>query len=141
LPDTVTPQVRSRMMGRVRSSDTKPEMTVRRLLHSMGYRFRLHRPDLPGRPDISFSARRRAVEVRGCFWHQHPNAHCPKATIPATRRDWWAAKLRRNVERDLRNELALRNLGWALLVLWECELHDTERLRAQLTDFLGPART
>jgi len=141
MADTVTPEVRSRMMSRVRSSDTKPEMVVRGLLHSMGYRFRVHRRDLPGRPDISFSAKRKAIEVRGCFWHQHPDPNCAKSTIPNTRRDWWEAKLAGNVLRDFRNEQALAELGWQLLILWECDLHPADQLSARLADFLGPARS
>lgn len=128
------------MMSRVRSANTKPERAVRRLLHSLGYRFRLHRRDLPGRPDISFSAKRKAIEVRGCFWHQHPDPRCAKATIPATRSEWWKAKLQSNVARDRRNEIALKERGWAVLVLWECELSNLDQLQERLKIFLGSPR-
>lgn len=137
MSDKVAPDVRSRMMSRVRSVDTQPELRVRRLLHKAGYRYRLHRKDLPGRPDISFSAKRKAIEVRGCFWHQHAEPACAKARLPVTRREWWAAKLATNVERDKRNELALRAQGWRLLILWECELRDDIALEARLTAFLS----
>ncbi|WP_158916062.1 very short patch repair endonuclease [Caulobacter sp. S45] len=136
--DTVPPDVRSRIMSSVRSTNTKPELVVRRLLHSLGYRFRLHRADLPGRPDISFSAKRKVIDVRGCFWHQHPDPRCSKATIPTSRRDWWASKLQTNIDRDNRNALALQEHGWTSLVLWECELTNHDQLRIRLEDFLGP---
>lgn len=141
MTDKVSPDVRSRMMSKVRSADTRPELSVRRLLHALGYRYRLHAKGLPGKPDISFSAKRKAIEIRGCFWHQHPDPNCPKATIPVTRRDWWEVKLRSNVARDARNAEALSQLGWDVLVIWECDLRSAERLRRQLIEFLGPPRT
>ena len=107
-------------MSAVRGKDTRPEMLVRRALHGLGLRYRLHRSDLPGRPDLAFSAARVAVEIRGCFWHQH--CGCMRAKLPRTRADWWAAKLARNVERDNRNEAELLARGWRLQVVWECEL-------------------
>jgi DNA mismatch endonuclease Vsr len=134
MPDV--PEVRRRMMAAVRSKDTAPEMTVRRLVHGLGYRFRLHRRDLPGRPDLVFPARKAAVEVRGCFWHQH--AGCPRAALPRTRREWWEAKLASNVARDKRNAAALTAMGWRLLTVWECEVGDAEALETRLRDFLGP---
>ncbi len=122
-------------MQAIRGKDTKPEMLVRRLVHGMGYRFRLHRPDLPGRPDMAFPGRRCVIEVRGCFWHAH--ASCGRARLPATRREWWAAKLAANVARDRRNLAALRRAGWRVLVLWECQL-GSQRLPARVSRFLGP---
>lgn len=125
-------------MSAVRHRDTAPEIAVRQFVHRFGYRYRLHRRDLPGKPDLSFSARKKAIEVRGCFWHGHPG--CPHASVPTTRREWWATKLAGNAARDARNEAALRAMGWDLLVVWECEVdHDSVRYRIQ--DFLGkPAR-
>ncbi|WP_211100257.1 DNA mismatch endonuclease Vsr [Azospirillum halopraeferens] len=130
------PDTRRRNMAAVRSRDTKPEMMVRRLLHRLGYRYRLHPRDLPGRPDIVFPARRKAVEIRGCFWHAHPG--CRHATLPATRRDWWKAKLDGNAARDARNVAALEAMGWTVLVLWQCELADPAAVETRLRAFLGP---
>ena len=118
------PPARRRNLAAVAGKDTAPELRVRRLLHAMGYRFRLHRRDLPGRPDIVLTARRKIVEVRGCFWHRHPDPACRNAVLPKVRADWWAAKLARNVERDQRNLTALCDAGWSVLVLWECEVRD-----------------
>jgi len=115
-------------------------MAVRRLLHRLGYRYTLHRKDLPGRPDIVFSGRRKIVEVRGCFWHAHPDPACPKAGIPATRKEWWRDKLASNVSRDERNRAALEAAGWDVLVLWECELRTDVRLKERLVLHLGQAR-
>lgn len=128
-----TPDQRSRTMRAVKSRDTKPEMFVRRLLHRIGYRYRLHRPDLPGKPDLVFPSRRKVIFVHGCFWHGHD---CTRgARVPASNTDYWVAKIGRNVERDRRTLTQLAEAGWAALVLWECELDDglTRRLRK----FLG----
>lgn len=119
------------------AKNTKPEVAVRRMLHALGYRFRLHRRDLPGTPDIVFPGRGKAIQVHGCFWHQHPG--CPRATMPATRRDYWAPKLARNRARDEEVEAALAALGWESAVVWGCELHEPTRLVARLVSFLGPA--
>lgn len=132
--DRVPQETRSAIMARIRHKDTKPEMKVRRLAHRLGFRFRLHRPDLPGKPDLVFPSRRAAILVHGCFWHQHEG--CRKATIPRTRQDFWEAKLGRNVERDRATEAALRKLGWRVLVVWECETSDEEALSKRLTGFL-----
>ena len=133
--DTVTAQVRSRIMAQVKSKDTKPEMTVRRLLHGLGYRYRLHRKDLPGKPDLVFPSRRKAVFVHGCFWHSH--ADCKKARLPSSNRDYWQAKLTRNRERDERNVALIEKEGWATIVVWECELSDLDAVARSLVDFLG----
>ena len=109
---------------------------MRRLLFGMGYRFRLHRRDLPGTPDIVLAGRRKIVEVRGCFWHRHPDPACRNAVLPRVRADWWAAKLASNVARDERNLLVLRDAGWSVLVLWECEVKDAATLTARLRWFL-----
>ena len=135
MADTVSPEVRSRIMARVRSKGMKPELRVRRLLHGLGYRYRLHRADLPGRPDLVFPSRRKVVFVNGCFWHRH--AGCPKVRIPATNRAYWIAKLERNHARDARNIARLDEQGWAVATVWECELQDLSTAAARLIDFLG----
>jgi DNA mismatch endonuclease, patch repair protein len=131
---------RRRNLAAVRGKNTKPELVVRQLLYSLGYRYRLHRRDLPGRPDVVFPGRRAVVEIRGCFWHRHPDPTCRNAALPRTRADWWAAKLAANVQRDRRNEATLVEAGWRVLVLWECEVRgDRDALTEKLIDFLGPA--
>ena len=124
--DTVTPEVRSRIMARVKSKDTAPERKVRSALHALGYRFRLHDKALPGTPDIVLPKYATAIQVRGCFWHRHC---CKKNHTPATRRTYWLAKLERNVERDKRNDRALRRMGWSALTVWECECATPEKLQ------------
>jgi DNA mismatch endonuclease Vsr len=131
------PPARRRNLAAVGGKDTVPELRVRRLLHAMGYRFRLHRRDLPGTPDIVLPARRKIVEVRGCFWHRHPDPDCRNAVLPRVRADWWEAKLSKNVTRDERNLAALREASWSVLVIWECETKDTDTLTARLRSFLG----
>lgn len=131
----MTDPARSAVMRAVKSRDTRPELLVRRLAHALGYRFRLHRKDLPGSPDLVFPSRRKAVFVHGCFWHGHD---CPRgARAPKANADYWRAKIARNVERDAHAEAALAALGWETLVLWECELKRDEELRARLRAFLG----
>jgi DNA mismatch endonuclease Vsr len=130
------PAARRRNLAAVGAKDTAPEMAVRRLLHRMGHRFRLHRRDLPGTPDIVMPGRRRIIEVRGCFWHRHPDPACRNAVLPRTRADWWAAKLARTVERDAGNLAALEALGWSVLVLWECEVTRPD-LESRLRSFLS----
>ena len=125
---------RSENMRQIRSKDTKPEVLLRSLLHKLGYRFRLHRKDLPGKPDIVFPGRRKAIFVHGCFWHQHAN--CPEGRLPRTRSEYWTPKLTRNVERDRNHLEKLSRLGWKALVLWECEIHETEAVKRKLKRFL-----
>ena len=126
-------------MARIRSRDTQPELTVRRLLYSLGYRYRLHRSDLPGSPDICFPARKKVIFVHGCFWHRHDG--CARATTPKTRTSFWEEKFRKNVIRDRRNITGLVELGWETMVVWECETKDLERLAPRLVRFLdGNAR-
>lgn len=132
--DHLTPEARSAHMRRVRSRDTRPEMVVRRIAHSLGARFRLHRRDLPGTPDLVFPARRKIILVHGCFWHRHEG--CRAARMPKARSDYWNAKLNRNVDRDRANQIALEELGWDVLVVWECETGDRDALRRRLEDFL-----
>ncbi len=130
------PAARRRNLAAVAGKDTAPELRVRRLLHGMGFRYRLHRRDLPGTPDIVLARRRAIIEVRGCFWHRHPDPACRNAVLPKVRADWWSAKLARNVARDERNVAALNDAGWRVLVLWECEVKDDTLLMARLKSFL-----
>ena len=132
--DTVSPEVRSRIMSRVKSKGMKPEMKVRRLLHGLGYRYRLHRSDLPGRPDLVFPSRRKVVFVNGCFWHYHRG--CGRVRIPASNRDYWVAKLERNRDRDERNLSLLEEMGWSVMTTWECELRDMDTATGRLVEFL-----
>lgn len=138
-PD-VSPQ-RRRNMAAIRAKDTKPELGLRRLAHSLGYRFRLHVPNLPGKPDLVFLGRRKIVLLHGCFWHRHPDVLCRKAALPATRQDYWGPKLAANVARDQRNLALLAEAGWDVLVVWECEMRALEAVATRLRAFLGPART
>ncbi|MBA4417067.1 MAG: very short patch repair endonuclease [Syntrophus sp. (in: bacteria)] len=117
--DNLSPEQRSSNMSAVRGKNTSPELRVRRMLHAMGYRFRLHRKDLPGKPDIVLSKYRLCIFVHGCFWHQHPG--CKRATIPETRKTEWQEKFRQNKERDDLVQKELENLGWRACVIWECE--------------------
>jgi DNA mismatch endonuclease (patch repair protein) len=126
-------------MAAIRSRDTKPEMIVRRLVFRMGYRFRLHRRDLPGRPDMVFAGRRKIIEVRGCFWHGHTCKDGGRS--PETNSAYWKSKIARNVSRDRQNAEQLRNLGWELLEIWECELKDKNNLELLIRGFLEESFT
>lgn len=119
MADRFTKEKRSRIMSTVRGFDTEPELLVRRALHRNGYRFRLHRSDLPGKPDIVLPSRRVVVLVHGCFWHRHPG--CKKATLPRQNSTFWKAKLNGNKARDVRVVKKLTALGWKVIVVWECE--------------------
>jgi DNA mismatch endonuclease, patch repair protein len=134
--DTISPERRSQNMSRIRSKDMAPELHVRRLLHQMGYRYRLHRKTLPGKPDIIFPSRKRVIFVHGCFWHQHSDPACKITRVPKSRLDYWHPKLMRNQERDSRNLHELGKLGWKVLTIWECEVKNTSRLRSRLISFL-----
>jgi DNA mismatch endonuclease Vsr len=129
---------RRRNMAAIRGRDTKPEIRLRRLLHALGYRFRLQQRDLPGRPDIVFPGRLKAIFVHGCFWHRHG---CRNSVLPKTRAEWWAEKLNRNVDRDRLAVLALEALGWSVLTIWECEIKDEAIVSRSLQRFLGPQRS
>ena len=123
--------VRSRNMAAIRGKDTAPELAVRRILHAMGLRFRLHRKDLPGRPDIVLPKHRTVVFVHGCFWHRHKG--CRYTTTPKTRQEFWQSKFAANVERDGRNRTDLQQLGWRVIVVWECELRQPSDLKERLS--------
>jgi len=124
--DKLTVERRSWNMGRIKGRDTEPERRVRSWLHRLGYRFSLKRKDLPGYPDVVLSKHKVAVFVHGCFWHRHMN--CRNAVLPKTRPNFWLTKLNGNVERDQRNEIGLRHLGWKVLTIWECEVQDEVKL-------------
>jgi DNA mismatch endonuclease (patch repair protein) len=128
---------RSAQMARIKARDTKPEMIVRRALHAGGLRFRLHYRYLPGKPDIVLPSRRIAIFVHGCFWHRHPQPDCKLARLPKSRLDFWLPKLEGNRERDARNEIALREAGWDVRVIWECELGQSTKL----TEFVDACRS
>ncbi|WP_374090127.1 very short patch repair endonuclease [Methylomicrobium lacus] len=136
MADTLTPEQRSERMGRIRGKDTKPEMIVRRLVHGMGYRYRLHRRDLPGCPDLVFPRYRKVLFVHGCFWHCHPDPMCKLARLPKSRLDFWQPKLEGNRRRDGENEAAILALNWRFMIVWECELKDTQSLAKKIKSFL-----
>lgn len=133
--DTRTPEQRRRIMQSVGTKDTGPELIVRQLLHRLGYRYRLHPKQLPGRPDIVLPGRRKAVFVHGCFWHGHD---CQKGRAPKSKLDYWGPKLLANRERDTRKEAELRALGWDVATVWQCEIGDPHTLETALRTFLGP---
>ncbi len=122
-------------MSKIRGTNTKPEILVRSLIHRLGYRFRLHRKELPGTPDLVFPGRRKVIFVNGCFWHWHQN--CPEFRAPESRVEYWSAKFARNRRRDVENVRRLKNLGWRTLTIWECQLKRPERLEAKIIRFLG----
>ncbi|MBN8645984.1 MAG: DNA mismatch endonuclease Vsr [Planctomycetes bacterium] len=137
--DNLSPAARQRTMRSVRSRNTAPEVAVRSMVHFLGYRFRLHRADLPGTPDLVIARRRAVIFVHGCFWHQH---RCKRgARLPSTRKSYWLPKLRRNKERDQQQVRELRKRGWRVLVLWECQVGRMGWLRERLTRFLAPTGT
>lgn len=135
MADRVAPEVRSRIMASVKGRDTKPEMAVRSIAHELGFRFRLHRDALPGRPDLVFPGRRKVVFVHGCFWHGHA---CKREKMPKSNEAFWTTKVATNRARDKRVRRELRALGWASLVLWECETKRPATVERKLLIFLGP---
>lgn len=129
-----TPEDRSRTMRAVKGKDTKPEMKVRRMVHGMGYRYRLHRKDLPGKPDLVFPSRKKVLFVHGCFWHGHD---CSRgARVPKSNRDYWISKINRNRDRDAQSNDALLKDGWCVLTIWECELKDLESVNTKFKSFI-----
>lgn len=134
--DVLTPEQRHLVISHIRNKDTKPEMIVRRLLHAQGYRYRLHAKDLPGKPDIVFRGRHKVIFVNGCFWHSHSCSNGQRQ--PKSNTDFWDKKRHRTVERDAQVESSLRAEGWDVLVIWECELRDSDALSTSFLSFLGP---
>ncbi|KRA57360.1 endonuclease [Caulobacter sp. Root656] len=134
--DTLTPAERSARMARVKGKGSSAEMTVRRVVHRMGYRYRLHGAKLPGSPDLVFPGRKKAIFVHGCFWHRHPDPNCKLARLPKSRQDFWIPKLEGNRARDLRQLEELEALGWSALILWECELKNEAFLENEIRTFL-----
>lgn len=134
MADKISADRRSENMRRIRSKGMKPEMLVRRLVHGLGYRYRLHRRDLPGKPDLVFGPRRSVIFVHGCFWHQHD---CRDGRVPASNKEYWAPKLARNVERDSQARQALEADGWRVMIIWECETKEADKLVERLVGFLG----
>ena len=133
--DTLTREQRSERMARVRGRDTKPELAVRKRLHALGYRYRLHDRKLPGSPDLVFASRRKALFVHGCFWHMHEG--CALARMPKSRLEFWRPKLEGNRARDAVKLEQLRALGWDVMVVWECELRELDALVARVEAFLN----
>ena len=131
------PDARRRNMQAIRSKDTKPELLVRRLVHGLGYRYRLHGHKLPGKPDLVFGPRQKVIFVHGCFWHQHSGSKCKFAHTPRTNTLYWQAKLTRNAARDAEHMAQLKARGWKVLVIWECEISDQQRLSSRLQRYLG----
>jgi DNA mismatch endonuclease, patch repair protein len=132
---TETPAARRRVMQAVKSKNTRPEMLVRKAIHAQGYRYRLHKPDLPGKPDLAFPSRKKAIFVHGCFWHGHAcknGARQPKSNV-----DYWKPKIAQNKERDAEHARRLGDLGWRTLIVWECDTKDMDRVRQRLIDFLA----
>lgn len=132
--DTVPPAVRSRMMSGIRDRNTKPEMVVRRMVHRLGLRFRLHRRELPGTPDLVLPRHKTVILVHGCFWHRHG---CPLSATPKTREQFWNEKFGKNVERDQRIRLQLQELGWRVIEVWECESREPQSLEKRLKRSFG----
>lgn len=135
MTDVFSKEKRSWIMGRVKGQGTSPELKVRSLAHRLGYRFRLHRKDLPGKPDLVFPSRKRAIFVHGCFWHGHD---CTRgARIPKENKGYWIEKIRKNIKRDSKNQAELKSLGWGILIAWECEIKDIEKLEHTINEFLS----
>jgi len=135
MTDVFDKEKRSEIMSSVKSKDTRPEIIVRKLLHSMGYRFRLHRKDLPGTPDIVLPKYKKVIFVHGCFWHGHEG--CPRAKLPKTNMEFWDAKITKNMTRDAEAMQILSQTGWKSLVIWTCEMKDLEQLSKKIRDFLS----
>jgi DNA mismatch endonuclease (patch repair protein) len=134
MTDTLSPERRSNNMRRITSKDTKPEMIMRRLIYGMGFRYRLHARDLPGKPDLVFRKRKKVIFVHGCFWHQHGG--CREGRLPSSRQEYWIPKVIRNRERDACHAAALEKAGWDQLVIWECEVKNANLLQERLRTFL-----
>ncbi|MDP2792190.1 MAG: very short patch repair endonuclease [Rectinemataceae bacterium] len=131
--DTVPPETRSRMMSGIKNKNTKPEIVIRKYLHAAGYRFRLHKKNLPGKPDISMKKYNAIIFVHGCFWHGHD---CRYFKVPKTNTEFWKKKIEINRQRDLRDVLALMNIGWRVCIIWECSIREIQKKRTNLLE--GP---
>jgi len=134
MADVFTPAKRSAIMARIKSENTKPEILVRKIVHSLGYRFRLHKKTLPGKPDLVFPRHQKVIFVHGCFWHGH--AGCLRSALPSTRKEFWRTKILGNVARDIRVRRSLIRQGWRVLVVWQCQTKNLDRLRKRLEQFL-----
>lgn len=132
--DVFSKRTRSRIMSHISGKNTKPEILVRSLLHRMGYRFRIHKKDLPGRPDICLPKHKKVIFVHGCFWHGHEN--CPRSKRPTTNVEFWNKKIDGNIERDKENIKKLKRLGWQTLTIWTCEIKNQEELKTKLISFI-----
>lgn len=135
MADHLTKRQRSQLMSRIRAKDTGPEITVRKFLYKLGYRYRLHAKDLPGKPDIVFRSKKKAIFIHGCFWHQHPG--CKDNHIPKSNIQYWMPKLAKTKKRDSDNQCKLIEAGWDILVIWECQLKDLFILKNRIIDFLA----
>lgn len=131
--DNLSQPDRSRRMAMIRSKHSKPELAVRKLIHSLGFRYRLHGDDLPGKPDLVFRSRRKVIFVHGCFWHRHSKA-CPLTRMPKSKLEFWGPKLEENRRRDRRNMSKLAAAGWRSLIIWECQLGDLDTLSCRVTN-------
>lgn len=139
MTDKIDATRRSANMRAIRSKDMTPEIGVRKLIHGMGYRFRLHRKDLPGKPDLVFPGLRKIIFVHGCFWHQHDDPQCKDGRLPESRKEYWIPKLRRNQERDIESQEKLENMGWGVMIVWECE-SKKEKAIERIIEFLKRGR-
>jgi DNA mismatch endonuclease, patch repair protein len=135
--DTISPDRRSRVMSKIRGRDTAPELLIRSTLHRLGFRYRLHRKDLAGTPDLVFSGKRSVIFVHGCFWHGHD---CPRGGLPSSNISFWQEKIDTNKRRDSRVERELKSEGWKVLTVWQCETKDISKLEQRLTRFLKDRR-
>ena len=133
--DVFSPEERSAIMRKVKGKDTKPELVIRSLLHKLGYRFRLHRKDLPGKPDIVLPKFKKVIFVHGCFWHGHKG--CKHANRPKSNVSYWNKKIDRNIQRDKTNQSKLKDMGWDSLIIWECEITDAYKLANKICEFLS----
>jgi len=136
MADKLLPHQRSENMRKIRSKGMKPEMAVRQLVHSLGYRYRLHGKGMPGKPDLVFTVRKKVIFVNGCFWHQHDSSFCKITRMPKSNLDFWKPKLERTKQRDQEHLRTLRKNGWKAMVVWECQLKDTDALKHRIKAFL-----
>jgi DNA mismatch endonuclease (patch repair protein) len=138
MADTISRERRSYNMSRIRGKDTEPELVLRKFVFSLGHRYRLHGKNLPGKPDIIFPSKKKAIFMHGCFWHQHEN--CSVSHQPKSNLDYWMPKLKRTIERDKEHIKALKKLGWKTLVIWECEVETLQKMEGRILRFLGPSK-